>query len=55
VFANKPATLDDIKQNVAQYIHLSSIYHLRVWEMLDKTKVGVRTKVCVSIVEGNTH
>jgi len=37
VFADKPTNLDDIKQNEAQYIYLSSMYRLSLWEKLDKT------------------
>jgi len=37
VFADKPATLDDIKQYMAQNIHLSSMYCLRLWKKLDKS------------------
>jgi len=36
MFADKPKILDDIKHNMAQYIHLSKMYRLRLSEKLEK-------------------
>jgi len=38
LFGDKPTTLEDIKQNVAQYIHLSSMYRLRLCKVEQNEK-----------------